>query len=510
MIENKSLIKDILIEEDSYSNIEDTKVYKNNDEHNESTLLDYWWQNSPEGKTLFVVLYTKSCAWNRCEGCNLPMLSSSKSITPQDITKQIDYIFNYIIKDDDVKNVNKVILSNNGSMFDEKTFPTPLLNYLFLQLAMKLPNLKKVALETRPEFCSDYSLQLIDNVLNSLRTEDSKIKIEIAIGFEIFDTKLRNRNFKKGLSFKLFEAFVDNVIPYGYEIKTYFMLKPIIGMTEEEGKEDIIKAIDYIDKIRKEKNATINIHLNPTYAARETILEEAFYKGTFVPPKIPTVIELLIYANKKGIEIFTGLNDEGLAVEGGTCLRTKDLKYVDPIEDFNQSQNSKKLEDFYTQSLNEVNDDEDESRIIKEAELIYLESEAKEIIIITPTLENDIDAEGEIFNIVKQNLKNGKIYTYVIPFNKETLNAKKKYENIHNYNKEQVSFFIVPEDDFLYMSETIIYDFNSSRPIVLEWKPAANNTYIKLDDYFKEKVLKLTTKLMETTLEVTSESELYD
>ena len=489
--------------ENLYELIEDTKKYEFNDEHNPSTLLDFWWQNSPEGKTLFVVFYTKSCAWNRCEGCNLPMLSASKQIRPEDLTKQIDYIFTYIIKDHNYKDVKKIILSNNGSMFDERTFPTPLLNYLFLQLSLKLPNLKKVALETRPEFCSEYSLMMIDKVLNAMRTTENKISIEIAVGFEIFDTDLRNKNFKKGLSFKIFRQLVDRITPFNYEIKTYFMVKPVAGMTEVEGKNDILKAIDYIDDIRKEKNAIINIHLNPTYAAKETSLEEAFYNGTFSPPQLITVIELLIYANNKNIEIFAGLYDEGLAVEGGTCLRTKDMKYVSHIEDFNQSQDISNLENFYNNSKGEVSTDES-SRIVKEKELIYIEKIAKDITVITPTLENDIDLDGDIYEAVQDNLAKGKQYIYIIPLNNQTLAAKKKYEQIHRYKQGQVSFFIVPEDSFLYTSETIIYNMDSpdEEITVLEWKPVANNTYIRLDSYFKEKVLKITKKIKEENINV--------
>jgi len=487
--------------ENLYNLIEDTKKYEFNDSHNHSTLLDFWWQNSPEGKTLFIVFYTKSCAWNRCEGCNLPMMSSSEQIKPEDLTKQIDFIFTYIVKEQ--KDIKKIILSNNGSMFDERTFPTPLLNYLFLQLSLKLPNLKKVALETRPEFCSEYSLLMIDKVLNSMRDKDNKISIEIAIGFEIFNTELRNKNFKKGLSFKIFEQLVDRIVPYNYEIKTYFMIRPVVEMNEKEGEEDIIKAIDYIDKIRKEKNAIINIHLNPTYAAKETSLEESFYNGTFTPPQLTTVIKLLIYANKKGIEIFAGLYDEGLAVEGGTCLRTKDMKYVPHIEDFNQSQDITKLENFYNDSTSAIVLDES-SRIVKEKELIYIEKEAKDITVITPTLENDIDLDGEIYLTVKDNLEKGKVYTYIIPLNTQTLAAKKKFENIYSYEKGQVSFYIVPEDSFLYMSETIIYNIDDKTEdiIILEWKPVANNTYIKLDSYFKDKVLKITKNIKKDHIKV--------
>jgi len=490
----KKDIENILIEENLYETIEDNKLYKFNNEHNQSLVLDYWWQEAPEGKTLFLVLYTKRCKWNRCQGCNLPMLSSEVNVAPENLAKQIDYIFNYIIKKEELAEVKKIIISNNGSIFDNKTFPTPLLNYLFLQLSLKLPNLKKVTLETRPEFCNDYSLELIYQVLNSLKEEDNNIKIEIAIGFEIFDETLRNRTFKKGLSFKLFEAFIDRIKKYNYEVKTYFMVKPIIGMTEEEGKKDIENAINYIVSIKEKTGVKINIHLNPTYAAKNTILEEAFYNGTFTPPQLITVVDLLLKAKENGIEIFAGLFDEGLAVEGGSCLRTKDLHLVPIIEKFNRIQDITLLQEIKKSYNFSIIDEE--SRIISEKELTYIEKKANTIHVITPTLENDINTDGDIFNIVKENLKENKHYTYIVPFNNVILNAIKKYKKIHTFEKNQVIFYVVPENDFMFTSETLIYNLEDKHTTsVIEWKPTANNTYIKVEDYFKDKIINLALKI---------------
>ena len=68
----------------------------NNDKANNSLLLQHWYENAPEGKTLFIVFYTKACIWNRCAGCTFPSNSSSVDVGVENLQKQIDYIFNHL------------------------------------------------------------------------------------------------------------------------------------------------------------------------------------------------------------------------------------------------------------------------------------------------------------------------------------------------------------------------------------------------------------------------------
>ena len=55
-------------------------------------------------------------------------------------------------------------------------------------------------------------------------------------------------------------------------------------MTDEEAILDIHKAIDYLHSISSDTKVPINMHLNPTFVAGGTVLEEAFKQGKYYPP----------------------------------------------------------------------------------------------------------------------------------------------------------------------------------------------------------------------------------
>ena len=57
----------------------------------------YWFQNPPEGLTLFIVFYTLACRWSKCLGCNLPSRVSKNHVPFIDIMAQIDFLFNSIL-----------------------------------------------------------------------------------------------------------------------------------------------------------------------------------------------------------------------------------------------------------------------------------------------------------------------------------------------------------------------------------------------------------------------------
>jgi uncharacterized Fe-S cluster-containing MiaB family protein len=82
----------------------------------------------------------------------------------------------------------------------------------------------------------------------------------------------------------------------------------------------------------------INMHLNPTYAAFGTPLEEAFGDGTFTPPTLESIRDILCKSAGTAISIFVGLNDEGLSVPGGSCISDPEHELVAAINSFNRTQ----------------------------------------------------------------------------------------------------------------------------------------------------------------------------
>lgn len=310
------------------------KFYEFMESHNPRLPADFWFQQPPEGFTLFLVLYSRTCRWAQCLGCNLPSLVSQYDVPFFNIMKQVDYIFDFMLSKEQKDNLKKIILSNNGSVLDEATFSTTALLYFVAKMNMNCRNISVLTLETRPEYVDLEELEVMHRALQEGPTPTD---LEVAIGFEAFDDKIRNDVFKKGLSLDVFEAMVRKISKYGFRLKTYFMLKPVPNMSEEEAIADIVEGIEYLHSISINYNIKINMHLNPTYVARGTALETAFKDGTYEPPQLESVEQTVKAAKGKAISMYVGLNDEGLAVPGGSFIREEDEPIRQRLLNFNHT-----------------------------------------------------------------------------------------------------------------------------------------------------------------------------
>lgn len=66
-------------------------------------------------------------------------------------------------------------------------------------------------------------------------------------------------------------------------------------------------------------------------------------RGGVFPPLLENVKKAVIHGEDKKISIYVGLNDEGLAVPGGSFIRDGDEEVLKRLEEFNLTQNYKIL-----------------------------------------------------------------------------------------------------------------------------------------------------------------------
>jgi radical SAM enzyme (TIGR01210 family) len=266
---------------------------------------------------------------------------SEEHVNFRQIMHQIDYIFDNPQVLDNRDDIKKVIVSNNGSVLDEDTFSSTALMYLVAQVNTHFPNLEVLSLESRAEHVDVCELEFLRRALH----EGSMSHVEIAIGFEVFDDKLRNKVFQKGLSKKQFEKFVNLMADHSFWVKCYFMLKPCAGMSTQEAIDDIHAAIDYLAELAEEKDMHINMHLNPTFVGEGTKLHEDFKAGKFEPPTLVDTARAAMHARGKPITVYLGISDEGLAVPGGSFIREGDEGNLTLCRKFNETQNYGFLEE---------------------------------------------------------------------------------------------------------------------------------------------------------------------
>ena len=303
-------------------------------EHDPNLPTGWWFQESEEGLVLFVVLYTQACRWSSCLSCNLPSECSLSKVGFREVIHQIDYLMTLPAITVRAPDIRKIILSNNGSVLDEQTLSSTALMYFVTQINLQWTHVRCFSLETRVDYVDTAELEWMSR---ALKDTDPPGDLELAIGFESFDDTIRNGALIKGLEKEDFEKLVKRMARYHFRLKCYMMQKPVPGMMDKEALADIKDAIDYFSDLHEKHGVRINMHLNPTYVARGTQLEEAFKAGKYTPPLLQDVIRAVRHAEGKGISVYVGLYDEGLAAVGGSFIRPGDEALVAKLEQFNRT-----------------------------------------------------------------------------------------------------------------------------------------------------------------------------
>jgi radical SAM enzyme (TIGR01210 family) len=300
--------------------------------------LFHWYVDCSLGKELVFALYTRPCRYGRCAFCALPSMSDGgETISPHNIEEQIDYIISHYSKEE-LAEIAKISIYTASSALDQVCLPTRSLMYLALKVC-DFPNLKLVSLETRPEYVEDWELKAMANVFGE------KVQIEVGIGYETHNPDLRNRILLKGLSGEELRRLMTLLSSNRMLLKAYLMLKPHYSLTEEEGIIEAIDGVKELHALRTEFNVPVSIHLNPTYIAEGCRLTSEMLASGYQPPELSSVIKVIRVADELMLPLYVGLDDEGMAVDGGTfrCSDMDKEKAVNALKAYNKHQDFEKL-----------------------------------------------------------------------------------------------------------------------------------------------------------------------
>jgi radical SAM enzyme (TIGR01210 family) len=300
----------------------------------------YWFYNSPMGKGLFLVTYTRKCSFGLCTGCCLSQMGSEEFVGPRDVMEQCRRVFELELSDAEKEETRELVLSNNGSVLDTNSFPLASLLYCCVQASHHLSGLKRIVLETRVEFITEEFLALLKDVLNQ---QPQNVQLELAVGVEIFNDHLRNTIYRKGLTAKRLRTLAYQLAKHKVGLRTYFMYRPLPEMTVDEAQGDIRAAAIFLDGLASDLGLQVTFHLNPTFVAANTPLAEAFSQGKYVPVRLTEVVELVAELQKTSLRVYVGLNDEGLAVPGGSFVGEGEEHLLDRLRQFNRTQDVGRL-----------------------------------------------------------------------------------------------------------------------------------------------------------------------
>ncbi|MHA1959981.1 MAG: archaeosine biosynthesis radical SAM protein RaSEA [Candidatus Thorarchaeota archaeon] len=180
---------------------------------------------------------------------------------------------------DDEEEPLSVKLYTSGSFLDSEEFPSDALDSV-LEIIAQDARITQVVVESRPEYVTE-------STVNLLRTKLGHRHIEIGIGLESANDRVRRLCVNKGFSSSDFERALLTAKEQNIGVRAYVLIKPPF-MTEMEALMDSVLTI--------KKSAALwasTISVNPVNVQKHTLVERLWFDGQYRPPWLWTVVEVL-------------------------------------------------------------------------------------------------------------------------------------------------------------------------------------------------------------------------
>ena len=262
-----------------------------------------------KGERAILILRNSGCKYAGCKFCALHNQAHSGNLPDSVIINDMERIVLPTIFARS-KMLKEIFFYNFGNVLDERNLKFSILEMIISSCCDNLQNLKTISMDNRIEkeygFASDRLREIYDIM--------SPVTPEIGIGYEDKNEEKRNNILNKGLSEKSFLTALEILKKNGWAARIYLMLKPYPNMNDDEAVTQAIDTAKHLMNYSEKFNLPMRIHLNPSYVAKGTIMEQWLGQGIYSPPSKKAINNA--YKEIKQICKFTilGLDNENLAV----------------------------------------------------------------------------------------------------------------------------------------------------------------------------------------------------
>lgn len=277
---------------------------------------------------MFKIYQTRGCSYNKCVMCNYTSKCDIK-ITDKDIQEQHDRFL--IDLDKELDSTYEVLIP--GSFLNENEISLHVREYILTTL-QKRQYLKKVFIESRPEYITQAKIQNIKNLLKG-------IDLELAMGYETSNEYIRNKVLNKNIFENDLDAVLNICAETGTNFCSYILVKPP-NLSENEAKIDAIDSAIHVINKAKKLNVRCRIAFQPIFITG-TYLEKAYLDG-FRHPSLWSVVDIILETRRQNpnARLTVALSDEGLSKgrQAMGCIRC-DRMVRQALDMFNEQQDLK-------------------------------------------------------------------------------------------------------------------------------------------------------------------------
>lgn len=194
---------------------------------------------------LIIHLHSTGCGWARqsggCTMCGFyAATSTGEPISVREYQEQVSDALNKF----DSLGFEVLGLFNAGNILNESEMPFDALENICMQIAQK-KYIKKMTIESKLEYIDFDKLKTIASLLPG-------IELELGIGVETCNEKIRDLCINKPFSNRVLENKVEIVLRTGIIPKSYLLLKPPF-LTEKEAIDDFITSYLQLNRIGVER-----------------------------------------------------------------------------------------------------------------------------------------------------------------------------------------------------------------------------------------------------------------
>jgi len=233
---------------------------------------------TPEGvmRSLTIILNTGGCRWADEGGCTMCgyVAEATETVTEADLETQLEQALAYEAKEAHQR-APMVKIYTSGSALDDRELTPNFREHL----AQRLSDRKRLVLESLPQFVDADRLEPFVS---------RAIDVDVAIGLETADDRIRRDCVNKLFSFADFERACETATAVGAGVKAYLLLKPPF-LTEQEAIDDMVESVRACSTI----DACHTVSMNPTNVQRYTMVDEQYFHSGYRPPWLWSVVAVL-------------------------------------------------------------------------------------------------------------------------------------------------------------------------------------------------------------------------
>lgn len=289
---------------------------------------------------LMVVLRAPGCQYAlRTGGCSVcgyqHLTTGGARVSTEELVQQLDVALDRYA--DQLHKVEQLDIFCSGSFFHDDEIQ-PEARRELLRRASRVPSVRVVMVESRPELITDHVLEEAQAALTGP-------SLEVGIGLESANDTIRQERIRKGFTLSTFEQAARKLADHGVQLLVYVLLKPL-GTGEEEAIEDALATARYLARLARELELIVRVALEPTFVVKGTPLHEELSAGRYTPPSLWSVLQAVRKMSQL-LPVHVGLSSEGLPTElvpSGCPLCTGPIHQA--LAGFNQHQDRKLLADL--------------------------------------------------------------------------------------------------------------------------------------------------------------------